>query len=337
MSARSRALRTGFTLIELLVVIAIIAILIGLLLPAVQKVREAAARMSCTNNLKQIGLSAMNYESTYGVLPPGSNISPNAPATPWESPPVGGPFTGVLAYLLPYMEQGNVYNTIPTVFFQLNCSQTGWAYSYPPTSTDGNYTGTFTQANAHIKSYECPSDNLYGPVGVGIWDAFVLDGPNGGFADYVYDTPGFGHEWGRTNYFGCGGLLGTSASPASINGVSTQGLQFTGIYYRNSKTKIVQIGDGTSNTIAFGETLGGNPTGTRDFVPTWMGAGVMVTAYGLVNPDWYNFSSRHTGIINFAFGDGSVRPITYSADLFSFWAASGANDGVVVNFSLLGQ
>src|SRR5690349_6321747 len=108
---RSRS-RSGFTLIELLVVIAIIGVLIGLLLPAVQKVREAANRMSCANNLKQLALAAQNYISAYGSLPPGINISPNAVnANPQYvfGAPYAGPYTGVLQYLLPYVEQDNVY------------------------------------------------------------------------------------------------------------------------------------------------------------------------------------------------------------------------------------
>ena len=105
--------RRGFTLIELLVVIAIIAVLVGLLLPAVQKVREAAARSSCQNNLKQITLAAMNFESTKGYLPPGGLVSPNSSGGAVLPPPDSGPYTGTLAFILPYMEQNNIYTQLP--------------------------------------------------------------------------------------------------------------------------------------------------------------------------------------------------------------------------------
>jgi prepilin-type N-terminal cleavage/methylation domain-containing protein/prepilin-type processing-associated H-X9-DG protein len=350
--------RPAFTLIELLVVIAIIAVLIGLLLPAVQKVREAASRMSCTNNLKQIGLAAMNYESSNGVLPPGLNLSPNSTGVSSYvfASPNSGPYTSVLVYLLPYIEQGNVYNEIPTNLLPLNTTAPAWAYATGPFSSptyDSNHTGYgFIPAYAHIKSFECPSDNLYWGIipqsSGGIIDAYWTMGGSI-WIDYVYDGTFFnnanGNEWGRTNYIGCAGYLGandsttsSAAAPPLFNGYNCEG-----VYYANSRTKIVSITDGTSNTIGFGETLAGTATGVRDFAVTWFGAGSMPTAWGLTNtPDWYNFSSRHQGIVNFAFCDGSVRPIAVSSassgtGYNAYIYASGMADGAIFNFSALGQ
>ena len=130
--------RGAFTLIELLVVIAIIAILIALLVPAVQRVREASARAQCQNNLKQIGLAAHAYESVNRHLPPGyngANTEANGltePAQPPSDPSYeSGPCVGVLAYLLPYLEQGNVYQLffsgsepVSPDFFSIGTTQT---------------------------------------------------------------------------------------------------------------------------------------------------------------------------------------------------------------------
>jgi len=351
--------RRGFTLIELLVVIAIIAVLVGLLLPAVQKVREAAARMSCSNNLKQIALASMNYESAYSVLPPGINISPNSvninPGAV-SPPPYAGPYTGVLAYLLPYMEQNNIYNQLPTNLFPLNTTAGAWAYNTPPFSTDGNLTGFPAVCNAQIKSYVCPSDNAQGtsltgapatpaqpdsqPAGnapiTGVIDAtFTVPASAGTVTvDWVLNTPGFGAELGASNYVGNAGYLGDDTSASAV--------KYKGPYFNSSKTKIATIGDGTSNTIGFGETLGGQASpNVRDFRRAWMGSGIMWSGWGLPTDSgagWYaGWSSNHTGIVQFSMCDGSVRTITKGITanpaFTNFVSATGMNDGVVTNTS----
>src|SRR5262249_6675768 len=164
--------RSAFTLIELLVVIAIIAVLIGLLLPAIQKVREAANRMSCTNNLKQIGLAAHNYQSTFNKLPPGY-LGPlnDQLAQKSELSDVTIQWVGVLVYLLPYMELNQIYNQINQTWTPLDIKVQGdvktkngnwWT---DPTKANPNVnppiTNNLTLAHTKIKEFVCPSHDPY--------------------------------------------------------------------------------------------------------------------------------------------------------------------------------
>ncbi len=299
------AQRRAFTLIELLVVIAIIAILIGLLLPAVQKVRDAAARMSCSNNLKQLALASQNYESAMGTLPPGLN---------------GTTYVSCLAYLLPYIEQDNVYKQIDPTLFPANTASGPW------------WGSAYGIAQTHIKTFECPADNPYTGTSSGTF-AYLTTNATGVTGGYF---SGGSSPLGCTNYIANAGALGN---------VSGYYGQWMGPYYSNSKTKTGNIPDGSSNTIAFGETLGGSSQGARDFTLAWMGAGAMPTDWDLLDPTaWYTFGGRHAGVVQFAFGDGSVRGLTrvgkdtpwFTAQWYAFMAASGIQDSQVVDWSQLG-
>ncbi len=227
---------SAFTLIELLVVIAIIAILIGLLLPAVQKVREAAARMKCANNLKQIGLGLHAYHDANGYFPAGyvdGNTDPNS--TPDNDV---GPGWGWAAYLLPYLEQNNLYVQID--------------FARP--------VGTGVNAQVSLQApsvFQCPSDPYQ--QSVPIYDS-TLTNPVATVAHGNY----VGCSGWEECFNGAGGNPQSGAGADGLGGVFGQG--GVGLFCRNSKNKIASVSDGLSSTIFVGERSGNHSPST------WVGA-----------------------------------------------------------------
>ena len=248
--------RTGFTLIELLVVIAIIAVLVGLLLPAVQKVREAAARMSCSNNLKQMGLALHNYHSTFNAFPRGAaddtsnSTVESPPSLPWA------------VYLLPYIEQQNLYNRFKVAGItgsnggQLLNNQCETRYgpndilwNNPPNNTDLS-DPTLNPAANPVKTYMCPSSPSQGKIYQDSWD-------NSGDAVGPYSFSVAGKTtWtvSATDYLAISGVHSylDKAIPAGIS-VGDR----SGVMNDNYGNSISSITDGTSNTWVISECAGG--------------------------------------------------------------------------------
>jgi prepilin-type N-terminal cleavage/methylation domain-containing protein len=327
--------RRGFTLIELLVVIAIIGVLIALLLPAVQKVREAAARISCRSNLKQIATAAHNYHDTYLILPPGYlGPTPKLDLSLKDPKALNYQWVGVLAYLLPYIEQQNLTNDMmsgmPIDYLSVDKVYPAW----------WNFASTFNAANHQIKVYQCPADNAYdNTLGV----VALYHPASDAYWFLAFTNGGGGAGLGRTNYCGVQGYFG-----AAYNGSPS----YQGISINRSKVTLGEItsADGTSSTLMFGEHLGGPDAGARGLSVCWMGAADVVTGYGIMTGPtpgdplgyWYTFSSKHPSVVQFAMADGSVhalrKPINPGDTLWVYYVfASGWGDGRDANVPLLGD
>jgi prepilin-type N-terminal cleavage/methylation domain-containing protein len=284
-------LRRAFTLLELLVVIAIIAVLIGLLLPAVQKIREAANRITCANNLMQIGLAAQNYDSTNAKLPPGY-LGPlrNETYPPWG---VDIQFVGCFVYLLPYLEQENIYKNLR---LNLDVKTLGTSWWRDPTN--------WTLAHTRIAVFLCPSTDAYQSTAGTLQGYHFFHDPDGLHADNIW-APDSDTTLGRRNYSGVAG--------AAARGTNSFWSKYEGIFTNRSRNALNSIPDGTSNTLFFGEWTGGVENSVPRKGLSWMGPGCVRALFGLQpnDPTQGGFASLHPGIVQFCFADGSVRTLKH--------------------------
>jgi prepilin-type N-terminal cleavage/methylation domain-containing protein/prepilin-type processing-associated H-X9-DG protein len=359
-ASKTATARSGFTLIEMLVVIAIIIVLISLLLPAIQKAREAAARAQCANNLKQMGIACHNYVSDWKQLPPGYTAA---------GPFVNGatdtsPGWGWGAYLLPYIEQGNLFNAI-------NFTTDITLQTPINIETSPNVVVKGSPIQMILKVFICPSDIVPSTAfAVPLYGNGLTPTPGGGLFNPTGSVLA-----GPTSYAAaCGGDETDVATGWPTNTGSG-----TGVFYRNSATKITDIRDGASNTAMIGERAFANAQGV------WAGAvtnGAIVR--GVQNPcpttgiAWYfspnlilahchlnnaqtdpdggldDFSSNHISGSNMLFADGSVRYIrnipgdlltggfvnpfsltgNYTADSITFQAMGSRAGGEVISTGL---
>jgi prepilin-type N-terminal cleavage/methylation domain-containing protein/prepilin-type processing-associated H-X9-DG protein len=297
-----RSGRRGFTLIELLVVIAIIAILIGLLLPAVQKVREAAARAKCTNNIKQMSLGTVNMCDTYGGGQPGP-IPGSIGLYPNNSPATGDGDGGCLFMLLPFIEQNNLY---------LSCyvgagvdSRNGYLPTYWQWSING----------AAVKTYICPSDFTQ------------QQNNNGSHASYGANGQVFREGYWARNTLTYPTSMQSDGTSNTIFYTDKLAQCYNGTVYPNNYwpdwgpvVSSSDVGDPTGPN--FGPQF--NVTGQLPPGATCPAGPICGNCNGGLS------STPHGSVINVGMADGSVRGVTSGVSTFTWWSALTPNGGEVL-------
>ena len=357
-SVYSRSFKCAFTLVELLVVIAIIGVLVALLLPAVQAARESARRSSCANNLRQVGLAALNFESANKRLPPGYLAGTNW-SKPWSASDSSGShqLTGVFTYILPYLEATSVLE-----MFSQQIKLGVEAHDLP--FFDLSKPNTWAAAQARISTFLCPSMPADLPM---VSINFMNYGKVSGtalslfFSNLVDVTPQE-QQLGLTHYMGVPGIWGRVGPTATYNagsGDRNNDDAYLGVFGIRTKTRLGEVTDGTSNTLMFGEAPGTVGTGIKELFPNateavvdgfarghaWAGWGTLPTAIGLnvsyengkPNPGasydtkWSYYGSLHPGIVLFCNVDGSVQGLSRDMEMNTYHALSTMKGDEVVD------
>jgi prepilin-type N-terminal cleavage/methylation domain-containing protein/prepilin-type processing-associated H-X9-DG protein len=282
--------KRGFTLVELLVVIAIIGILVALLLPAVQTAREAARRIQCVSNMKNIGLALHNHHSAKNVFPMGFVAQPKREEA-W----------GWSTFILPYLEEATIYE-------QLGVDEQRLAdYFIANRRTD------VSTSQTPLPIFRCATDTT----------PDLLPGSGDGDRHFRGNNTPRGYEPPTSNYIGVKGIYDNRCKDEDLESCKN-----TGVFFGNSKISIRKITDGTSHTMMVGERdfrckagtwLGvRNPRGAGMFGSHMMIARVSIRfnfpLTGAHNTCTEGFSSSHTGGGNFTFADGSVRFVSNDID-----------------------
>jgi prepilin-type N-terminal cleavage/methylation domain-containing protein len=356
--------RKAFTLVELLVVIAIMALLMALLLPAIQRVREAANRMICGSHLRQIAIAAHHFHNDYHRFPPGY-LGGDAYRTSSRRNNLSQ-YTGLLAFLLPYIEGDALFKNCGADYFDLLLIGNYWHLEAP----NSGRLGCWNVAQAKVPLFLCPSDNAAsvkfgdpGFDGVILWMHYWLGDQYWLESVRYYEPPYDSLPAGRSNYTGCSGLYSNQIQGISFEGLSLN--KYAGIFDNRLVVTLDDVvnADGSSNTLMIGETLAGSGLSRRWEVLAWFGAGVLPTYWGLgrgntdggYDPDTGDlfmsaeknganrarFSSRHVTGVQFAFADASVRTVRFGEtcgrgkDWLQLVYLGGYRDGNIQDFSAL--
>ena len=348
MNAHGSRRQTGFTLVELLVVIAIIGVLVALLLPAVQAAREAARRMSCANNLKNIGLACMNFNDTAKHLPVSisrwqEDVDINGtwigPTNGKMAESNGGPGyngKGWIVDILPQIEQGAMYETINSN------NKGGFGINGP----FGNGMGKPVLSELMTKQLPiitCPSDASAVPSDQQ-WHWPNRLTATTSYKGCIGDTAVTdGNHKGDVNASQYTGFPGFGSGPDCHNTVECNGLIWRGNYFNPVELK--SITDGTSNTIMVGESVVDQDYHSAAYFAdgSWASAGVPLNFFRLgtspediKNVDWFDmrgFKSLHPGGAQFVMADGSVHFIQESIDGRTYRGLATRDGGEVVSLS----